>query len=65
MAQSTACRQTTLGDIVEFRGIGVHSGAPVAMTLYPADSNCGILFTRNDISEDIAYQLVCLLQDNA
>lgn len=53
MTQSTACRQTTLGDIVEFSGVGVHSGAPVSMTLYPADANTGVLFTRSDISDDI------------
>ena len=53
MAQSSAFKQATLGDLVEFSGFGVHSGQPVSMTLYPADADTGILFTRSDISEDI------------
>jgi UDP-3-O-[3-hydroxymyristoyl] N-acetylglucosamine deacetylase len=53
MTQSTACKQTTLGDIVEFNGIGVHSGAPVSMTLYPAEADTGIVFTRSDLCDDI------------
>lgn len=36
--------QTTLRERVEFKGIGVHSGKPVCMTLHPADANTGIIF---------------------
>ncbi|MEC9343381.1 MAG: UDP-3-O-acyl-N-acetylglucosamine deacetylase [Pseudomonadota bacterium] len=36
--------QTTLTDRVEFRGIGVHSGEPVSMSLVPAEADTGILF---------------------
>ena len=36
--------QTTLRERVEFKGVGVHSGKPVCMTLCPAEANSGIVF---------------------
>ncbi len=39
-------RQTTLREQVAVTGIGVHSGAPVTLTLHPAESNTGIVFVR-------------------
>lgn len=36
--------QTTVRERIEFNGIGVHSGAPVSMTLLPAEADTGILF---------------------
>lgn len=49
-----ASRQTTLRDQTSVTGIGVHSGAPVALTLHPAEPGTGIVFLRcgTDGSED-------------
>ncbi len=41
--------QTTLGDKVEVKGVGVHFGKSASMTLLPADSGTGIVFNRTDI----------------
>ena len=43
-----AGRQTTLGARATVSGIGVHSGAPAALTFYPAEANTGIVFIRLD-----------------
>jgi UDP-3-O-[3-hydroxymyristoyl] N-acetylglucosamine deacetylase len=45
-----AGRQTTLRSRAEISGIGVHSGLPVSVTLYPADAGTGIVFLRSDPS---------------
>ena len=37
-------RQTTLADEISLTGIGVHSGAPVSITLCPADGDTGLRF---------------------
>ena len=37
-------RQTTLASEISLTGTGVHSGAPVSITLYPADGDTGIRF---------------------
>ncbi len=39
-------KQTTLREHIAVSGIGVHSGAPVTLTLYPADDDAGIIFQR-------------------
>src|SRR5579862_7036390 len=41
-----AGRQTTLREPVVVSGIGVHSGWPVTVTLYPAEADSGIVFVR-------------------
>jgi UDP-3-O-[3-hydroxymyristoyl] N-acetylglucosamine deacetylase len=41
-----AGRQTTLREPVAVAGIGVHSGWPVTVTLYPAAADSGIVFVR-------------------
>jgi UDP-3-O-[3-hydroxymyristoyl] N-acetylglucosamine deacetylase len=41
-----AGRQTTLREPVAVAGIGVHSGWPVTVTLYPAEADTGIVFVR-------------------
>ena len=41
-----AGRQTTLRDQATVTGIGVHSGAPVTLTIYPAEADTGIVFLR-------------------
>jgi UDP-3-O-[3-hydroxymyristoyl] N-acetylglucosamine deacetylase len=38
--------QTTLGGSISIAGIGVHSGAPVRITLFPAPAGTGIQFRR-------------------
>lgn len=42
--------QTTLAGTVALSGIGVHSGAPVTVTVQPADADTGINFVRTDCS---------------
>jgi len=37
-------RQTTLADEISLEGTGVHSGAPVSISICPADGNTGIRF---------------------
>jgi UDP-3-O-[3-hydroxymyristoyl] N-acetylglucosamine deacetylase len=37
-------RQTTLANEISLTGIGVHGGAPVSLTLCPADSDTGLRF---------------------
>jgi UDP-3-O-[3-hydroxymyristoyl] N-acetylglucosamine deacetylase len=43
-----AVRQTTLRDQIAISGVGVHSGVPVTLTIYPADADTGIVFGRSD-----------------
>lgn len=37
--------QTTIANPVTLSGIGVHSGANVSITLYPAEAGTGVVFT--------------------
>ena len=39
-------RQTTLRDHTELRGVGIHSGLPVTLTLHPAEADTGLRFVR-------------------
>lgn len=41
-----AGRQTTLRSSATLSGIGVHSGKPATVSLYPAEPNTGIVFVR-------------------
>jgi UDP-3-O-[3-hydroxymyristoyl] N-acetylglucosamine deacetylase len=43
--------QHTLASPVTVMGVGVHSGAPAALTLKPALPNAGITFVRTDITD--------------
>jgi UDP-3-O-[3-hydroxymyristoyl] N-acetylglucosamine deacetylase len=43
-----SCAQKTLKAPIHCRGIGLHSGAHVEMTLHPAAPNTGIRFRRSD-----------------
>ena len=45
--------QRTLGAAARCRGIGLHSGQPVAMTLRPAMPDIGIVFRRLDAGAEI------------
>jgi UDP-3-O-[3-hydroxymyristoyl] N-acetylglucosamine deacetylase len=44
-------KQKTIKENISFEGIGVHSGAPVTMTLMPAGPDHGIQFKRLDQNE--------------
>jgi UDP-3-O-[3-hydroxymyristoyl] N-acetylglucosamine deacetylase len=41
-----AGRQTTLRQTAELSGVGVHSGAPINVTIHPAEADTGIVFVR-------------------
>ena len=42
--------QNTLASAATFKGLGLHSGAPVVMTVRPAQADHGIWFRRTDLS---------------
>jgi UDP-3-O-[3-hydroxymyristoyl] N-acetylglucosamine deacetylase len=48
MVRIHAHAQTTLAEAVTLNGIGVHSGAPVSLTLHSTDANTGIVFLKTD-----------------
>jgi UDP-3-O-[3-hydroxymyristoyl] N-acetylglucosamine deacetylase len=41
--------QTTLKNSIGCRGIGLHSGVKVSLTLHPAEADTGIVFERTDL----------------
>ncbi len=43
--------EQSLASIVEFKGVGLHSGAPVSMRLLPAPAGSGIVFRRTDLED--------------
>jgi UDP-3-O-[3-hydroxymyristoyl] N-acetylglucosamine deacetylase len=45
-------RQTTLAEEITLTGTGVHSGAPVTITLYPADADTGVRFLVANSGEE-------------
>lgn len=44
-------RQKTLKRAIPCRGVGLHSGAVVEMTLHPAGADAGIRFRRTDVAD--------------
>jgi len=48
----SALNQKTINNDITFKGVGLHSGANVIMTVKPAKPNSGILFKRVDIKEN-------------
>jgi len=44
--------QTTLAGTAVVDGVGVHSGAPVVMTLEPGDAGTGVVFVRTTVDGD-------------
>ena len=51
--------QKTIKNILEFTGVGLHSGKNVTMRLYPAPPNTGIIFKRSDLkSHNLVYPSV-------
>ncbi len=47
----TMPRQKTLGSVVHFEGIGMHSGGRVSMSLHPTTPGSGITFVRTDVTD--------------
>jgi UDP-3-O-[3-hydroxymyristoyl] N-acetylglucosamine deacetylase len=47
-------RQHTVSQPVTCTGVGLHSGAPVHMTLHPAPVDHGIVFKRTDVTKESA-----------
>ncbi len=43
--------QMTIGDSIQFSGIGVHCGESVTLQIHPANAGHGIVFVRTDIDE--------------
>jgi UDP-3-O-[3-hydroxymyristoyl] N-acetylglucosamine deacetylase len=48
-------RQATIRSPLTCAGIGLHSGAPAAVSLLPAEPDTGIVFRRTDITSETAY----------
>ncbi len=48
---STVRMQRTLKSAVEYRGVGLHSGKEVRMTVRPAEAGTGITFVRTDLDD--------------
>ena len=46
-------RQRTLKTVIRATGVGLHTGAKVAMTLRPAQPNTGIMFRRIDLATPV------------
>lgn len=44
--------QTTLKTVASCRGVGVHSGQPVSLTIRPAAANTGYVFIRTDVASE-------------
>ena len=44
--------QKTIKDTIEFKGVGLHNGTKVNLTLKPAEENSGIVFKRTDVDPD-------------
>jgi UDP-3-O-[3-hydroxymyristoyl] N-acetylglucosamine deacetylase len=50
-------KQTTISEQVSLEGIGVHSGAPVRITLHPAAANAGIVFLRTGLPDGVSRSI--------
>lgn len=45
--------QRTIAEKISCTGIGLHTGEPVQLTLYPAAANSGIVFVRTDLAHPV------------
>ncbi len=59
-----SAKQTTIGGAVSLTGVGVHSGAPVSITLQPADMNTGIRFAVSHLDKDVEIKAHCEFVDS-
>lgn len=46
----TGAKQTTVKSRVEIAGVGVHSGAPAKLIIYPAEAGHGVVFQRTGLA---------------
>ncbi len=46
-------RQRTIAEKISCTGIGLHTGAPVDLTLHPARVNSGVVFVRTDLAHPV------------
>ena len=60
-AASMPVRQTTLARAARCKGIGLHTGRNITMTLRPAAADNGIVFVRKDMKKayDSAIPAIC------
>ncbi len=64
--------QTTIAQKAQFRGVGLHSGAAVRLTILPAPADHGIVFVRTDLDraripanwDHVTPSQLCTLLDN-
>jgi UDP-3-O-[3-hydroxymyristoyl] N-acetylglucosamine deacetylase len=49
MSEITPLKQITISSEISCRGVGLHTGKPIHMTLKPAPENSGIVFRRVDL----------------
>ena len=64
--------QTTIAQKARFRGVGLHSGAAVRLTILPAPADHGIVFVRTDLDglriparwDHVTPSQLCTLLDN-
>ena len=52
MTIMSALNQKTIKEIVNFKGIGLHSGQVVNLSIKPSDPNTGIIFKRVDLKQN-------------
>ena len=45
-------KQKTIKKIIQLKGVGLHSGKPVTLTIKPASPNEGIVFIRKDLNKN-------------
>lgn len=68
-------KQRTLKNLIRATGVGVHTGEKIYLTLRPAPVNTGIIFSRTDLTPEIAIPALtsnigdttlssCLIKDN-
>jgi UDP-3-O-[3-hydroxymyristoyl] N-acetylglucosamine deacetylase len=48
--------QHTIGEIVEIKGVGLHSGVDSILKIEPAEDNTGIIFKRSDIDGAVSLR---------
>ncbi len=51
MGTEVSSLQNTIEARIDLSGVGVHSGKPVSISLFPADVDTGIVFQRSDIPQ--------------
>jgi len=44
--------QKTINEVINFKGVGLHSGLEASLTIKPAEPNTGIVFKRIDLNEN-------------